>query len=743
MTSKKSFFELLRDGLRRNLWAIVLSGLGFFFTLLLPSLMVMQRVLEDLEMAKSIGEMQYKAQWKGALDDVKFTFGPENPAVILAFIVLAAVLGITMFAYLHSRQKVDFYHSLPLSRTKLFCSNFVTGILCAVPMYFIMLVITLICVNAMGFSEAISANFILGAVLDNMVCFFIIYALTVLTTVLCGNTIITLLLWLWVMFSPMLIKALQIGLYSTFYRTFQDTVRDEIWICRLSPVVQYFMFDGTGTMDSTNPNAGIPMLIAYTVIAVLATLLALQLFKIRKSERSGMALVFEPIKLPIKVYMCAVIGVSAALFLQVTGGDFWFWPGLVLGVVLFHMVVEIIYAFDFKAILSKPVEMGIILAVTAVVVFALKMDVTGFDKWIPSEDNIQAVDIDESGYDVNEEQISITDKETVKAVRRVAELGIEYSQMSKELAREKTIEASQAISSYVSEEERFQHFVISYKLSNGGVKARAYDLPYTDELKELIEKITSSAEFKIAKWDVFDYEKELNEKLSGNGNKYSQYTEPVLSVYNEAYVENPATLYGSNKEDIMKILQTYEQEALTRTNAGNPVIRMEFGWYSKDNKRDCIGGAQAYVSKDDVKTLALLKQLMNVEPEPIPFDKIQKAQLDYSWETGNETVDVTDEADLKKLYENAFNDSAVRTTSEFWYSMRYGMNLTAHTNGCNASLAIEDNGKTNYIAISWPVGKVPEDVIEKYRPEEMTEAENNTTTIYEDVAEEAVMTNSW
>ncbi len=743
MTSKKSFYDLLRDGLRRNLWAIVLSGLGFFFTLLLPELMVMQRVLEDLNMAKSVGEMQYKAMWEGALDDVKVAIGPKNAAVVLAFIVLAAVLGITMFSYLHSRQKVDFYHSLPLSRTKLFCSNFVTGILCAVPMYFIMLVITLICVNAMGFSEAISANLILGAVLDNMVCFFIIYALTVLTTVLCGNTIITLLLWLWVMFSPLLIKALQIGLYSHFYRTFQETARDEMWIYRLSPVVQYFMFDGTGTVNSIDPKAGVPVLIAYTVIAVLAALLALRLFKIRKSERSGMALAFEPIKLPIKVYMCAVIGVSAALFLNTTGGDFWFWPGLVLGVVLFHMVVEIIYAFDFKAILSKPVEMGIILAVTAVVMFALKMDITGFDKWLPSEDSVQAVDIDEMGYNINEEKISITDKETVKAVRRIAELGIEYSQMSKELAREKTLEASQAVSEYVPEDERFQNFVINYKLSNGSLKARSYNLPYTDELEELVAKITNSAEFKIAKWDVFKYEKQLNERISGNKDASTGYREPYLAAYNEACTGDPAMLFGSNKEDIMKILQTYEQEALTRTEKGDPVIKLEFGWHFRDNKNDRVEHARAYVTKADVKTLALLKQLMNIEPEPIPVNKIKKAELDYSWETGNETIDVTDESDLKKLYENAINDSAIGSTSDFWDSMKHGMNYTAYRNGCSASLAIDDNGKINYISISWPVGKVPEDVIEKYRPEEMKEAENNETEIYDEFTEDAVMTNSW
>ena len=47
MTSKSfSSKGLLGDSLRRNLWGFVLGGVGFFFSLLLPVLMTMQRALE-------------------------------------------------------------------------------------------------------------------------------------------------------------------------------------------------------------------------------------------------------------------------------------------------------------------------------------------------------------------------------------------------------------------------------------------------------------------------------------------------------------------------------------------------------------------------------------------------------------------------------------------------------------------------------------------------------------------------
>ena len=84
------------------------------------------------------------------------------------------------------------------------------------------------------------------------------------------------------------------------------------------------------------------------------TALAVFLFRIRKSERAGTALAFDRSKLPIKVYICLIMSVAFGTLFNLIAGDFWFWPSLVIGAVLFHWIVEIIYAFDFRAIFAKP-----------------------------------------------------------------------------------------------------------------------------------------------------------------------------------------------------------------------------------------------------------------------------------------------------------------------------------------------------------------------------------------------------
>ena len=83
-------------------------------------------------------------------------------------------------AYLHNRQKVDFYHSLPPPRTRLFANNFLTGALCTLSTYFVMLAITLACVYAMGFGEAADWGRSAARCCATWIFFLLIYALAVL-----------------------------------------------------------------------------------------------------------------------------------------------------------------------------------------------------------------------------------------------------------------------------------------------------------------------------------------------------------------------------------------------------------------------------------------------------------------------------------------------------------------------------------------------------------------------------------
>ena len=70
----------------------------------------------------------------------------------------------------------------------------------------------------MGFGEAVIASLI-GVIASNVIFFFLLYAMAAVTTILCGNTVITLLLGLCAS-RPTLVTALWQGLKSPFFQTY-------------------------------------------------------------------------------------------------------------------------------------------------------------------------------------------------------------------------------------------------------------------------------------------------------------------------------------------------------------------------------------------------------------------------------------------------------------------------------------------------------------------------------------------
>src|SRR5699024_5101596 len=125
-----------------------------------------------------------------------------------------------------------------------------------------------------------------GAVLCNLIIFLLVYALTVLTTIVCGNTVITLLLLVWVLFSPALVRMLYNGLMDMFYVTYTGAGGTDAWTTAfmLSPVLQYFDLEGImhrgydGITGMGQNGSALGLLLAYLAAAVIVTVLAAYLF---------------------------------------------------------------------------------------------------------------------------------------------------------------------------------------------------------------------------------------------------------------------------------------------------------------------------------------------------------------------------------------------------------------------------------------------------------------------------------
>lgn len=703
MTSKSfSSKGLLGNSMRRNLWALVLSGVGFFLSLLLPALMTMQNALEQRVLdLKEIPQAHVEINWQNAMNNAASMLSGGNLFVKIVFIVLAVVCGVAMFAYLHSRQKVDFYHSLPISRTRLFANNFLTGVVCTFSTYLAMLAITVACAYAMGCGEAVRWDEIGGAILCNLIVFLLIYALTVLTTVVCGNTIITLLLLAWVFFSPMLVRVLQFCLFYKFYDTFTANAGQLVGAIRLTPVVQYFVLHGThyigehviGVLQPGESALG--LLVGYLVAAAVVTALALFLFRIRKSERAGTALAFTPTKLPIKVYMCLVMGVAFGWVFGMIAGNFWFWPGLVVGTVLFHWIVEIIYAFDFRAIFAKPLHLLAILVVLVAGMLAMQFDVTGYDTWLPDRDDLTAVDINGSG------EPALTDPSNIDAVHRLMEIGVQAMQ-------EEDTDGDGSLS---------YTFVTVNCQMGSRTAARQYMLPETEEVIALLDQIEQSEEYKRAKWSLFNFDTASTDPER----------QPMITV-NAETADGISSVELRQPGQITQVIETLREEALAGTQDSRPVMDVELYYLNSEGDQEYCGTAS--VTEANTRTLALIEQLTGLTPVPMRAEDISSLQIGYQVSIGQDasewrTIEVTDPADIQALLDNAFTNYL---TGANGYRYANGENYTV-----DIYVVMETGEQRNlqYLQSDWPA-----EIVDKYRPDGPSEdaLENGIATTAEAVS---------
>lgn len=694
MTSRNfSSKGLLCDSLRRNLWGFVLGGVGFFLSLLLPLLMTMQRALENrTQNLKEFPEL-VDYDWQRALEQVAALLGGGNFFVKTALVVMAIVCGVVMFAYLHSRQKVDFYHSLPISRTRLFVNNFLTGILLTLLPYLVMLVIAVACAFGMGFGAAFDGAAVISALVSQMILFLTIYALSVLTTVICGNTVISLLLLAWVHLSPMLARILFIGLCEKFYSTYAMGNEHMQSALRLSPVVELFEINGfsylSGGVTSVmtgkeSPGSAVGLLLAYLVVAVAATALALWLFRIRRSERAGVALAFSRVKLPLKVYMCLFMGVAFGMVFGVIAGDFWFWVGLVIGTVLTHWIVEIVYAFDFHAIFGKPLHLVVILAVLFAGMLCMKFDVTGYDTWLPARNDIQAVSVNGDASEM------LSDESNIDAAYRLAEIGCE------------------ANADALREQGNYQGITLRFQLS-GRTAIRYFTLPDDEEVNTLLEQIYGSEEYKRVAWPLFQVDLEAGEQ---NDIFMDIYTNDSASYAIAATISYPNA--------VEQIITTLREESLVRQQNSLPVLRLEMTQMTEDGRSYYKG--DVYVTAEDKKTLALIEEITGVKPATLSTENVDLINLRYNYQYGDsnnyysETVQVTDPADIAALLQNACNRDSMDLYSQR-DAMRNGFAVDSHTDSMDIDVRISQKGSEDWCQLIYAEGDWPEEIIEKYRPE--------------------------
>ncbi|GLC78843.1 DUF6449 domain-containing protein [Lacrimispora brassicae] len=504
MTSKNLFYNLFREDGKRRLWSMALSFLVFFFTFPVgTALTLSERLREDVDYLYIVSSLE---QWLGF----------QNGWVAVLIIFLSLIMGVTSFSYLHSRQKVDFYHGIPVNRKHLFWVNYFNGIFIPAVVYGINLVITLGVVAVNGISPAQVLGSAITGFLLFMIHYAMMYSVTVISMILTGNVLIgilgTLVLQFYFVCVIWILEFCHSSFFYTSYRGGGNVF--DFFMDKCSAFVLFLV-----NLDRLQPGtpAGTQAVRITAVLAVTAvlTLLSFLLYKKRGSESAGKAMAFK-ISMPvIRNPIVILASLSGSLFFwSMHSSVGWGVFGLVCGMFLSHCVIEIIYHFEFRKLFCHWKQMMACALVAAVIFCGFRYDLFGYDSYIPAEASIESValSMQDATYWVSygsAQQDSLGDyyweyqdsdayafsnmklKDTAPVLALVRDA----------VARNKKLHHENDFSSQWEGGNISYNFSIKYTLKNGKDIYRAYQLT-SKEIRPEIMEIFENQEFKKAIYPI-------------------------------------------------------------------------------------------------------------------------------------------------------------------------------------------------------------------------------------------------
>ena len=208
MTSKNLFFKLMKEDLKRRVWAVALLSLGFFFFYPVVAAFTAGNIKDYMDYAKGLAEYE-----KNLVRWLSFNSG------MTVFLMMAAALicGLSSFSFLNSKSKVDFYHGIPVRREMLFVANFSNGILMlAVPYGICQLLAVLVGVsNGASFGRIFQVA--LAAYGLHITYFILMYSTVVVAAMLTGHLVVGFLGTMVLAFYMPMATGLLVAYLSSFF----------------------------------------------------------------------------------------------------------------------------------------------------------------------------------------------------------------------------------------------------------------------------------------------------------------------------------------------------------------------------------------------------------------------------------------------------------------------------------------------------------------------------------------------
>jgi len=448
----------------------------------------------------------------------------------LVVVLLGIMSGIQGFAYLFHMEKLDFYESQPMSRRERFRQIYINGILLyVVPMITMCMLAVLIAACSKAMSVPILLD-TLYEILRNILTYYASFNIAILAVMLSGNGIISGIVTVILMLAQSVVSGMIFIYQSSFYATYY--AYDKNPGISLSPMinwVQGLLLQDEITGSTLKPltasmlrdiiKVSCSLELTNLAVGTAALLAAWLLYRRRKAEYAGQSVLHAPVRFVLKAFVaiCSALmaGMMIIWIINVGRPDSTEHVFAILAI-LFVCVVscgvtECIYQQNIRRFFGAGLQTILIcLASVAIYVF-FALDISGYDRYVPSEDQIESAALYKLGNDYfypgrflfSErtdmethifENMALTDTEAI----------VEAAGIGMETKRENAEQISRAESV-----EKNWECIILYRLKNGREVARRIAIPYTVD-PALMDRLVGTKQYREAVFPVYDDERIRN-----------------------------------------------------------------------------------------------------------------------------------------------------------------------------------------------------------------------------------------
>ncbi len=505
MKSKIYSSEYMKTSSKGQRWIPAFAMIAFLLVFPVAELMIVGKWNE-----RGYTQEQFNYLYSGMWSNEFLTMGAIAAAVTAFF---SAVSG---FWYLYSSRKVDFYHSLPVKRSALFFHRIFLAVIYYLVPYAIMEFVA-VCIGATrGYYSLAMMKKALMLLLVHLLIYFLVYFATVLVIVCTGTILMGALAWAGLsLYSIALAILLQLGGHF-FFRTWYDLDYGILSILKNygSPFTLILSFINAYTGGAYGKQ--LVILIAAVAILVLASWMA---FCRRKSENTGKALVYsrmEPI-LSVLVTVPSGLGIGMIFYMipEDSSKTVWWIFGMILGTVLVHGIMEVVYTMDFHSFFQRKIRLLVFGGLVAVCALTFKMDLLGYDSYFPSYDKLQGVIVNASNLCYSEQLCKVEKNEN-------GTYRIRYNSTYVSDLNDQQILKSKALYNSLKDielqnkkgERSGRQIYVRYINKLGISSCRSYTVS-TEQAQNLMENLYDEKSWKEEKYSLFQIDNKYLKEITG------------------------------------------------------------------------------------------------------------------------------------------------------------------------------------------------------------------------------------